>query len=103
MIAPRRVPPQTERIDVPDIVPATEDTTGNAAQPKYVRAQPPEGQGAVTAGSPRALTTDPDPEGIVPVVPSLVNTAASALRVLLHDPGAPGYAGGALHRYMECF
>jgi hypothetical protein len=86
MIAPRRVPPQTERIDVPDIVPATEDTTGNAAQPKYVRAQPPEGQGAVTAGSPRALTTDPDPEGIVPVVPSLVNTAASALRGVAPRP-----------------
>jgi len=87
MTAQRRPAPNSDRIDIPDIVPATEDVTANPAHPKYVRVQP---SGDVGDPSPTAahdvISMDPQPEGVIPVVPASTNSASGAMRGVPRRP-----------------
>jgi hypothetical protein len=86
MIAPRRTAPKGERIDLPEIVPATEDAGSNPAHPKYVRAQSSVDLDAPVTSTYRATPTDPAPEGVIPVVPILTNSGLSSLRGVSRRP-----------------
>jgi hypothetical protein len=86
MIAPRRAAPKSDRIDLPDIVPATEDAAINPAHPKYVRAQPPQDLAAPDGSAQRSTPINPEPTGVVPVVQAMTSSAAAALRGVPRRP-----------------